>query len=57
MIQLTYFDNSRKVLINTKSLIMIEDVGSYRIVLFRTTEGNCSKFYVIESIEDISMLL
>lgn len=57
MILLTNFDNNKRVLVSKKSLIIIEDVGSYRIVVYKTTEGSSSKFYVIESIEDISMLL
>lgn len=57
MLELTNFDNGTKVLINKNRVIFIEDAGPYRVVMYSLTKENNSKFFVKESIEDITMLL
>jgi hypothetical protein len=54
MILLTSQDTGREILINLTGIIIIEDVGSYRIVVYKTTNsGSISKIEVKESIKDI----
>jgi hypothetical protein len=54
MILLVNQDNDREILINSSSIVLIEDLGSYRLVIYKTTNtGSVSKMYVKESIKDI----
>lgn len=54
MILLTSQDTGREILINSTSIVIVEDLGSYRVVLYKTTNrGSISKVYVKESIKDI----
>ena len=54
MILLTSQDTGREILINLIGIVIIEDVGSYRIVVYKTTNsGSISKIEVKESIKDI----
>jgi len=54
MILLTSQDTSREILINLTGIVIIEDVGSYRIVVYKTTNSrSISKIEVKESIKDI----
>jgi hypothetical protein len=47
-------DTGREILINSTNIVIIEDLGSYRVVVYKTTNsGSISKIYVKESIRDI----
>ena len=54
MILLVSQDTGREILINSSSIVLIEDLGSYRVVIYKTTSSHgASKVYVKESIRDI----
>jgi hypothetical protein len=54
MILLISQDTNREILINSTSIVMIEDLGSYRMVIYKTTSSHgASKVYVKESIREI----
>lgn len=54
MILLISQDTGREILMNSTSIVIIEDLGSYRVVLYKTTNsGSISKVYVKESIKDV----
>lgn len=54
MILLISQDTNREMLINSTSIVIVEDLGSYRMVIYKTTNsGSISKVYVKESIKDI----
>jgi hypothetical protein len=54
MILLISQDTNREILISSSSIVVIEDLGSYRVVIYKTTNtGSVSKMYVKESIKDI----
>ena len=54
MILLISQDTNREMLINSTSIVIVEDLGSYRMVIYKTTNsGSVSKVYVKESIKDV----
>lgn len=57
MIHLTNQDNGKSFLLNKKNIISVEDVGSYRILVYMTNHTSHHKMYALESIEEIKKKL
>ena len=54
MILLISQDTNKEILINLTSIVIVEDLGSYRMVIYKATDsGSVSKVYVKESIKDV----
>jgi hypothetical protein len=53
MIMLTNQDTGKSIILNKDKIVRIEDLGSYRILVFQVTSSQADKVYVIETISDI----
>jgi len=53
MIQLTNQDTGKQVILNKDKIIRIEDLGSYRIIVFQITNSQSDYIYIMENISDI----
>lgn len=57
MIHLTNQDTGKSVIINKDKIVRIEDLGSFRVLVFQVTNSQSDKVYIVETVLDILKLM
>jgi hypothetical protein len=53
MIMLTNQDTGKPVILQHSRIIRVDDIGSFRLIIYQTTDKEWSKIYVVEDILEI----
>lgn len=53
MIMLTNQDTGKPVMLPYNRIVRIDDIGSFRLIIYQTNDKECAKVYVVEDILEI----
>lgn len=53
MIMLTNQDTTKPVLLDVNRIVRVDDIGSFRLIIYQNTDKEWSKIYVVEDILEI----